>query len=254
MKILSLLSLAIVDSSNFSFSRPINIKIHKDKIYILEITGNLWVLDNLKANPILSVRNLNQPSYDIEFIEETIFIAHEGTISKFYNKKLEHVITNLPKYEPTSTIELTKDTMDNLYIAVSDAIYKYKSNHIKIVAMGFYEPLSLTIDKEGKLWGIFKINENDIGIFPVYENVNYKNIEPIIRFNYGEEPTTLIKQKERFLVSLKSGTILEYSNFKETFKRRVIFKDSNIEISDFEIHKDYFYILDFRGGKIYKLK
>lgn len=190
----------------------------------------------------------------MEFVRDTIFIAHEGIISKFYNKKLEHVITNLPKYELTSTIKLTRDSLNNLYIAVSDAIYKYKGNNIKILATGFYEPISLNIDKDGKLWGIFKISENDIGIFPIYENVNYKNIEPIIKFNCGEETTALIRQKENFLVSFKNGTIVEYSNYKESYKRKVVFKNSDIEISDFEVYKDYFYILDFKGGKIYKLK
>jgi len=248
-----LISLIIVDSSNFSFSRPISIKIYKDKIYVLEIIGNLWIMEDLKSEPILLLKGLNQPSYDIEIIKDTIFIAHEGIISKFYKKKLEHIITNLPRYEVNSTIKLTKDTIGTLFIAVKDKIYKLYNNNLNLIISGFYEPIKLRIDEKNKLWGIFKIDEDNSGLFPLYENINYSDLEPIIKFNLYKEPTSFIILKDKFLISFKDGTILEYTKFRDIFKSKVIFK-SDLQISDFDLYKNYFYIIDFSGGRIYKLK
>ena len=243
----------IVDSSEFSFSRPVSFKIYKNNFYVLEITGNLWFLENLKSEPILLVKNLNQPSYDIEIISDTIFIAHEGTISKFYKNKLEHIITNFPKYEVNSTIKITKDTSNNLFIAVKDKVYKLKQNKLFLLASGFYEPIKIKSDKSEKIFIIAKINEENTGIFPLYEELNYANIEPIIKFNYNQVPTSFIIQNEKIIVSFKDGKILEWSRFKDVFKSKILL-DSNYEISDLQFYRNYIYFIDFLNGKIYKFK
>jgi len=243
----------IVDSSEFSFSRPISLKIYKNNFYVLEITGNLWFLENLKSEPILLVKALNQPSYDIEIINDTIFIAHEGTISKFYKMKLEHIITNFPRYEINSTIKITKDTSNSLFIAVRDKVYKLKQNKLFLIARGFYEPIKIKSDKSGKIFIIAKIDEENVGIFPLYEGLNYNDIEPLIKFNCNEIPTSFIIQNEKIIVSFKNGKILEWSRFKDVFKSKILL-DSNYEISDLQAYENYIYFIDFLNGKIYKLK
>mgnify|MGYP003854971155 CR=1 FL=1 len=250
---MSLIISLIVDSSEFSFSRPISFKIYKNNFYVLEITGNLWFLENLKSEPILLVKELNQPSYDIEIINDTIFIAHEGTISKFYKNKLEHIITNFPRYEINSTIKITKDTSNNLFIAVKDKVYKLKQNKLFLIASGFYEPIKIKSDKSGKIFIIAKIDEENAGIFPLYEGLNYNDIEPLIKFNHNEIPTSFIIQNEKIIVSFKDGKILEWSKFKDVFKSKILL-DSNYEISDLQFYKNYIYFIDFLNGKIYKFK
>ncbi len=248
---LSLFCLVVIDSSNFSFSRPISIRIFEGRIYILEITGNLWIMNSLKSEPVLLVRNLNQPSYDIEIIDNTIFIAHEGTISKFY-KKLEHILTNLPKYTINSTIKLSKDSLNNLYIAVAEKLYRFRKDNLTLIASGFYEPIKLRNYKD-KFFLLAKIDEENSGIFPIYENLNYFEFEPLIKFGINELATSFHIYKDKIIVSFRDGKIVEYSKFKELFKHNVLFK-SDYEIVDFEIYKDSFYILNFANGKIYKLK
>ncbi|MEO0144306.1 MAG: hypothetical protein ABIL49_02045 [candidate division WOR-3 bacterium] len=248
---ITIISLVIIDSSDFSFSRPVSFKIQNDKIYILEIIGNLWVLDSLKAEPTLLVKGLNQPSYDIEFIKDSIFIGHEGIISKFYKRKLENIITNLPRHTINSTIKLTADTSNSLYIAVSDKVFKMKANKLFLVASGFFEPIKLKRDKNNRIWMLAKINENVSGLFPIYENISYLDIEPIIKFI--DEPSSFVIQDNKILVSFRNGKIIEYTKFRELLKGKVIF-ESDFEIVDFEFYKNNYYILDFQKGKIYKLK
>lgn len=246
-----LISLIIVDSSLFSFSRPVSMRIFNDKIYVLEIVGNLWILDSLNAEPVLILKGLNQPAHDIEIIKDSIFIAHEGVLSKFYKKKLENIITSFPRYTLTSTIKLAVDTGNYLYIAVSDKIYKMKGNKLSLISSGFYEPIKLRRDRNNRIWIISKIDEEISGLFPVYENVNYANLEPLIKFT--TEPSSFVVQNERVLVSFRDGKIVEYLRFRELIKSNVLF-ESNFEIVDFEFYRNNYYILDFQRGKIYKLK
>ncbi len=248
---LILLCLTVIDSSNFSFSRPVSIRIFEGRIYILEITGNLWVMNSLKSEPVLLVKGLNQPSYDIEIIDNVIFIAHEGSISKFY-KNLEHILTNLPKYTINSTIKLSKDSLNSIYIAVAEKLYRFRKNNLTIVASGFYEPIKLR-NYQGKFFLLAKINEENSGIFPIYENLNYSEFEPIIKFGINEQATSFHIYKDKIIVSFRDGRIVEYSKFRELFKSDILFK-SYYEIVDFEVYKDSFYVLDFANGKIYRLK
>ena len=251
--------IAFFDSTLTGVPRPVDIYVDNDgRIYVLSLNGKIWVYDDLDDTPRIYMKGLSQPALEMEFLGDTVFVMHGRYLDAFFPSGRLRIVNFVPLTGNNSTFTL--DTVRGYIYMALEGIWQFRfagrvfrldidGRNLYAYSAGFRRPVAIDVDSVGVPWIISEVGDGVYGLYPVYEGLNYVNLEPLIYFS--SRPTDLQIWGNGFLISFDEGEVILYRRFRgEIYEREVLLR-TPYEISSIFLRGDSIYFSDYVSGRIY---
>lgn len=252
--------LAFIDSTLLPVDRPVDIHVDdRNQVYVLSINGRIYLYPTLLDSPIVLIDNLEQPSSEMEFVGDTIYVMHGRFLQSFWNDTGRVLLDFIPIMSESNTFDI--DTIrKRIYVAIGSRwpildggrIFRinYDGKNMYNMATGLKAPVCMDVDSRGIPWVISHLDGDMYGLYPVYEGMNYTNLVPSIYLR--DEPSDIIALERGFLISFRNGNIVYFRRVGKGMYERDSVGRFPIEISSIFLKGDTLYMSDYSGGRIYR--
>jgi len=251
--------LTFFDSTVVGVPRPVDLYVDDaGKIYVLSLNGKVWVYDNLDDTPAIYIKGLRQPAMEMEFLGDTVFVMHGRYLDAIFPEGKRRIVNFVPLTRGNNTFTL--DTVNGYIYMALEGMWQFRfagrvfrldidGRNLYAYATGFRSPVAIDVDSTGIPWIISEVRDSVYGLYPVYEGLNYINLEPLIYFY--SRPTDLQIMGDGFLISFDNGEVILYRRFKEEIYEREVLLRTPYEISSIFLRGDTIYFSDYVSGRVY---
>ncbi len=251
--------LTFFDSTLAGVPRPVDIYVDSDgRIFVLSLNGKIWLYKDLNDTPLVFMKGLGQPAMEMEFLGDTVFVMHGKYLDAIFPSGRLRIVDFVPVTGNNNTFTL--DTAGGYIYMALEGVWQFRfggrifrldidGRNLYAYSTGFKSPIAIDVDSSGVPWILSGVRDSVYGLYPVYEGLNYMNLEPLIYFS--SRPTDLKIMGDGFLISFDSGEIILYRRFKQEIYEREVLLRTPYEISSIFLRGDTIYFSDYVSGRIY---
>jgi len=250
----------LLDSTSMGVPRPVDIYVDdSNRIFVLSINGKIWLYEDLNDTPKIFLRGLSQPAMEMELWGDTIFVMHGRYLDAIYGSERKRIVGFIPLLNGNNTFAL--DTMNRYIYLALEGFWHYKypgkvfrlsidGKNMYTYATGLKNPIAMKVDSAGIPWIISQVRDSTFGLHPLYEGLNYSNLEPEIYFS--TTPTDLEISGENFIISFVDGALVLYKEIQDDVYEREELLNTPYEISSIFLKGDTIYFTDYVSGRVYR--